>query len=76
MKLVDATLVRPFTAVGATLGSALFLATAPLTYVTGVAVEANQVLMVAPWRFTAGRYLGDFNSYKDSRTVTGRLQAR
>ena len=76
MKLMDATLVRPFSAVGATLGSALFVATAPLTFFTGVGVEANQVLMLAPWRFTAGRYLGDFNSYKDARTVTGRLQAR
>ncbi len=44
MKLLDATLVRPFTAIGATVGSALFLGTAPLTFLTGVGVEANQVL--------------------------------
>ena len=76
LKLVDATLVRPATMLGATASTALYLGTLPLTFFTGVGTEASDVLVVAPWRFTAGRYLGDFDSYKDSRTVTGRLKAR
>ena len=76
LKLVDAALVRPATLVGASISTTFFLGTLPLTFLTGVGVEAADVLVLAPWRFTAARYLGDFNSYTDSRSATGRLKAR
>ena len=76
LKLVDATLVRPAALIGASISTALFLGTLPLTFVTGVGVEAADVLVLAPWRFAAVRYLGDFDSYTDSRSATGRLKTR
>ena len=76
VKLVDAALVRPATLIGASISTALFLGTLPVTFLTGVAVEAADVLVLAPWRFTAVRYLGDFDSYTDSRSATGRLTTR
>jgi hypothetical protein len=76
MKVLDVALVRPASLVGATISSAVFLGTLPLTFLTGVGVEASDYLVVAPWRFTALRYLGDFNSYTDSRSITGRVKTR
>ena len=64
-------LVRPacvFIAVGST---AFFIGTMPLTVPMGVSHDAAYLLMAAPWRFTAGRPIGDFKHYIDGRDVRG-----
>ena len=71
LKFVDVVLVRPFTMIGSVLGTGVFLATLPLTFPIGVANGAAEFAMVAPWRFTAARYTGEFNRYKDGRNVLG-----
>jgi hypothetical protein len=75
LKLVDAALVRPAAMLGASVSTALFVGSLPISFFIGVGTDACDVLVVAPWRFTAVRYLGDFNSYTDSRSITGRLKA-
>jgi hypothetical protein len=42
----------------------------PLAYVTGIGEQSARVLIEAPWRFTGGRYLGDFHHYKDGKPIT------
>jgi hypothetical protein len=77
LKLVDGFLVRPPAALfGAVPLTALFAVTLPITFPTGVASEVCELLVVVPWRFVAARYLGDFNSYKDSRNIRGGIVAR
>lgn len=72
-KLLDVALVRPITMVGAFASTALCVGLSPLTFFTGVGVASVDYLVAAPWRFTAGRYPGDFGGYIDGRTATGRL---
>jgi hypothetical protein len=33
--------------------------------------ESVDYMVVAPWRYTAFRYPGEFSSYKDGRNATG-----
>jgi len=70
LKVVDLILVRPFSAGVATVSTAFFIATSPLTFVIGVGEPAARVLVEAPWRFTGMRYLGDFENYKDRQPIT------
>ena len=83
-KIVSATLVAVIAVVVMMTVGVLFydiqiygdtLPAAIVTFFIGLGTEACDVLVVAPWRFTAVRYLGDFNSYTDSRSITGRLKA-
>jgi hypothetical protein len=64
MVILDAFVVRPLTAVGSVLTTALCVATLPFTVPTGLSEPAARVLIEAPWKFTADRYVGYFNWYK------------
>jgi hypothetical protein len=57
-------LVRPLTAIGSVVTTALCVGTLPITYPTGLSEPAARVLIEAPWKFTADRYVGYFNWYK------------
>ena len=69
MKLLDATLVRPPSLVAAAGATAVYLATLPLTWPTGIATETGRYLLIVPWRWTSARFLGDFHTYKDGRAL-------
>lgn len=70
MKIFDLIVVRPISAVVACASTAFCAGTMPLTYVIGVSEQSARVLIEAPWRFTGGRYLGDFYHYKDGKPIT------
>jgi len=42
-----------------------------LTFPMGLADEVVTYTIIAPWRFTNTRYLGDFRYYEDGGTITG-----
>ena len=71
MKLLDATLVRPLSLVGAIASTGLGLCLIPIVWPMGLADEVVPVAIVRPWRFTANRHLGDFRSYEDGGTADG-----
>jgi hypothetical protein len=71
MKILDVAAVRPLSAVGSVVSTAFFLGTLPFTFITGVADPSAYLFVVAPWRFTSSRYLGDFESYQDGGDVFG-----
>lgn len=62
--VVDAVLVRPLMLGVSLVGTALYVGTLPLTFLTNVEEEAGCALMRAPWWFTSGRELGEFHSYE------------
>jgi len=70
LKIVDLIILRPISAGVATISTAFFIATSPLTFVIGVSEPSARVLVEAPWRFTGGRFLGDFKHYKDGKPIT------
>ncbi len=70
LKVVDLVVIRPVSAGVATISTAFFIATSPLTFIFGVSEPAARVLVEAPWRFTGVRYLGDFEHYKDGKPIT------
>ena len=70
MKILDLLVVRPISASVACATTAFCVGTMPLAYVTGIGEQSARVLIEAPWRFTGGRYLGDFQHYKDNQPIT------
>jgi len=70
MKILDLIVVRPISAVVACASTAFCAGTMPLAYVIGVGEQSARVLIEAPWRYTGGRYLGDFYHYKDGKPIT------
>jgi hypothetical protein len=70
-QLADAVLVRPLAMLGALASTGVFVATLPLTFPMGIGDDCAHVLMEAPWRFTAGRVLGDLRRYNDGRNLLG-----
>lgn len=62
--IADAVLVRPVMLGVSLVGTALYLGTLPLTFLTNVDEEAGCALMRAPWWFTSGRDLGEFHAYE------------
>jgi hypothetical protein len=70
LKVVDLVVIRPISAGVATVSTAFFIATSPLTFIFGVSEPAARVLVEAPWRFTGARYLGEFEHYKDGKPIT------
>jgi hypothetical protein len=70
MKILDLIVVRPISASVACVSTAFCAGTMPLAYVIGVGEQSARVLIEAPWRFTGGRYLGDFYHYKDGKPIT------
>lgn len=71
LKILDAMLVRPICLVGSIASTAVGLAGAMLTFPMGMADEVVTYTIIAPWRFTNSRYLGDFRYYEDGGTITG-----
>ena len=70
MKVLDLLVVRPISVVVSCAATAFCVGTMPLAYVIGVGEQSARVLVEAPWRFTAARYLGDFHHYKDGKPIT------
>jgi hypothetical protein len=69
-KVLDILVVRPLSASVACATTVFCVGTMPLAYITGIGEPSARVLIEAPWRFTAGRYLGDFSHYKDGKPIT------
>ena len=70
LKILDIIVIRPFSAAVACASTAFCVGTMPLAFVTGIGEQSARVLIEAPWRFTAARYLGDFSHYKDGKPIT------
>jgi hypothetical protein len=70
LKVVDIVIVRPVSAAVAAGLTAVSVGTMPLAYICGVGEHSARILVVAPWRFTAARKFGEFNSYKDGKPIT------
>ncbi|MGQ3684163.1 MAG: hypothetical protein ACUBOA_03985 [Candidatus Loosdrechtia sp.] len=68
-KILDVLFVRPVSMAAAAVSTGICVATLPFTFFTGVSQESVRVLIEAPWRFTAGRCLGDMH-YKDELPIT------
>ncbi len=71
LKTLDVLVVRPFAVVGSTVSTAAYLAISPLAFVMGLGESAARVMVEAPWRFTAFRYVGQFNHYVDEEPIMG-----
>ena len=71
LKIVDVVLVRPISVVGSTISTAAYLVISPFVFVMGVAEPTARVMVEAPWRFTAFRYMGEFDHYMDERPIMG-----
>jgi hypothetical protein len=69
LKVVDVALVRPGMVVVSFASTAFFLGTLPLTFPIGVSEESAYLFVMAPWRFTALRFPGAFESYVDGGTA-------
>ncbi len=70
LKVLDVLIVRPVSGLVACATTAFCVGTMPLAYVWGIGEPSARILIEAPWRFTAGRYLGDFYHYKDGKPIT------
>ena len=64
MKVVDAVLVRPPMMMASLVSTAVYIAISPITFLTGIGQPMATAMVELPWRFTADRYLGDFDHYK------------
>jgi hypothetical protein len=71
MKLLDVALVRPGMVAISVVSNAFFLGTLPLTFPIGVSEQSANLLVIAPWRFTAARFPGEFGAYQDGGTAFG-----
>jgi hypothetical protein len=71
LKVVDVALVRPGMVAVSVASNAFFLATLPLTFPIGVSEQSATLFVVAPWRFTAARFPGEFDAYLDGGTAFG-----
>ena len=70
LKVVDVVIVRPVSAAVAAALTAVSVGTMPLAYVCGIGEHSARILIEAPWRFTAARKIGEFDSYKDGKPIT------
>lgn len=71
LKILDVLVVRPFAVVGSTVSTAAYIAISPLAFVMGLGESAARLMVEAPWRFTAFRYVGQFNHYVDEEPIMG-----
>ena len=71
LKVVDVALVRPGMLVASIAANAFFFGTLPLTFPIGVSEQSAYLFVVAPWRFTAARFPGEFGMYVDGGTAFG-----
>ena len=70
LKILDLIVVRPISASVACASTAFCVGTMPLAYLIGIGEQSARFLIEAPWRYTGGRYLGDFQHYKDGNPIT------
>ncbi len=70
IKVLDILVVRPVSACVAAATTAACVGTMPVAFIIGVGEPYARIMIEAPWRFTAGRYLGDFHNYKDGKPIT------
>jgi len=70
LKVLDILVVRPLSACAACATTAFCVGTMPVAYIIGIGEPSARILVEAPWRFTAARYLGDFSHYKDGKPIT------
>ena len=69
LQAIDLILVRPVSAAVSAVSTGLLACISPVVYLIGVSEPAMDILVVAPWRFTGSRYLGDFGHYKDGQPI-------
>ncbi len=69
MVVLDLLFVRPVCVAGALTSTALCIVTMPAAYLTGVGEQSARLLVEAPWRFTTGRPLGEFSTYRDGDPI-------
>ncbi len=69
MVVLDLLLVRPVSLAGALASTSVCIATMIPAFLIGVGEQSARILVEAPWRFTAGRPLGEFNTYYDGRPI-------
>ena len=67
--VLDLLLVRPFCVVGSLTSTAVCIVTMPAAFLVGVGDQSAHLLVQAPWRFTTGRPLGEFNTYRDGYPI-------
>jgi hypothetical protein len=70
-KVADVLLVRPVCVVGSTISTAAYVVIAPFTALMGLGEPTARAMVEAPWRFTAFRYVGEFDHYRDEKPITG-----
>jgi len=70
IKVLDILVVRPVSACVAGAMTVACVGTMPIAFTIGVGEPYARIMIEAPWRFTAGRYLGDFHNYKDGKPIT------
>jgi hypothetical protein len=71
MKVLDVALVRPGMVAVSVVSNAFFLGTFPLTFAIGIGEQSANLFVIAPWRFTAARFPGEFGAYQDGGTAFG-----
>jgi hypothetical protein len=70
---IDFVFVRPPSFILSIASTAVYAASTPITYPTGVASDLGTYMVKVPWRFTASRYYGNFVEYRDNRSIRGAL---
>jgi hypothetical protein len=71
VQIADVAVVRPVSLVVAFASTGFFFGTLPLTWLTGVGVPSTYLFLIAPWRYTAAREVGEFDTYRDGGTIYG-----
>jgi hypothetical protein len=70
LMVLDALIVRPVFIGLSTASAAFYIGLSPLLYITGIGEPTARVMVETPWRYTAGRPLGDFTgNQKDGRPI-------
>jgi hypothetical protein len=75
MKILDLVLVRPVSFVISLASTGVFIGSLPLTFPIGVSYDLGTSMVTVPWRYTSSRPYGNFEEYRDHRTVRGALIA-
>ena len=70
LMVLDVAIVRPLSACAATGLTVFYVGISPLAYSIGVGEQSARIFVEAPWRFTAMRPLGDFDNYRDGKSIT------
>ncbi|MHB8908367.1 MAG: hypothetical protein ACYDAA_05760 [Syntrophales bacterium] len=71
---VDVLIIRPIGLVGTVLGTALFIVALPFSIPSGSVKATAGKLIVAPFKYTFTRPLGDFDDQNEPRVTFDRKQ--